>query len=130
MVTQSMDGVKYRLKTPHDLGCVRKNGTVFQAIDETGSGCICFGVSDGEKKYFIKIAGADTIEAEVSPETAVDDLKRAIQLYMKRKAFCRQISGLNSFRLKRNCVLLWPFFHFSKTSQIRDISAVISMTAA
>ena len=82
MTIQSIDGIEYRLKTPHDLGFVRKYGTVFQAIDETGSGCICFGVSDGEKKYFIKIAGADTIEAEVSPKTAAEDLKRAIQLYI------------------------------------------------
>ncbi|MBO4887133.1 MAG: hypothetical protein J5589_02310 [Firmicutes bacterium] len=81
MVKQTIDGIEYRLKVPRDLTFIRKYGTVFTVIDETGSGCICFGVGQNDQRFFIKIAGADTIEGEVSPEEAVLDLKRAVGLY-------------------------------------------------
>ncbi len=50
-------------------------------MDETGSGCICIGMEDGEKKYFCKIAGVNTVEAEVSPKESVEILKEAVHLY-------------------------------------------------
>ena len=81
MVKQRIDGIEYRLKTPHDLAFIRKYGTVFSVIDETGSGCICFGAGKDDQRYFIKIAGTDTIEGEVTPEEAVEDLKKAVGLY-------------------------------------------------
>ena len=81
MIIQEINGIPYRLKTPHDLSFVGRYGTAFQVIDQTGSGCICFGVQDNERRYFIKVAGADTAEAECSPESAVDTLKNAVSIY-------------------------------------------------
>ena len=67
MVIQEIDNVKFRLKKPCDLTWIKKYGTVFSVIDATGSGCICFGVGNGKDRYFIKIAGVDTVDAEISP---------------------------------------------------------------
>ncbi len=44
-------------------------------------GCICIGMEDKDKKYFCKIAGADTIGAEMSPAESVALLKEAVHLY-------------------------------------------------
>ena len=81
MVIQEADGIKYRLRKLLDLSFIKRYGTVFQAIDQTGSGCICFGAKDNDKKYFIKIAGADTTEAECTPESSVCSLKKAVKIY-------------------------------------------------
>lgn len=81
MVVYEIDKVRFRLKTHHDLTWIKKYGTVFSVIDETGSGCISFGVADGADKYFIKIAGVDTIDAEISPEESVETLKSAVKMY-------------------------------------------------
>jgi len=76
-----IDGVSFRLKKFHDFSWIRKYGTAFSAIDATGSGCISFGVADGVKRYFVKIAGADTMDAEISPEESVRLLKDAAGMY-------------------------------------------------
>ena len=81
IITQEIDGIKFRLKTPHDLSFIGRYGRVFTAIDGTGSGCICFGVDGGDKKCFIKIAGADTVEAECMPAESVELLKSAALVY-------------------------------------------------
>ncbi len=38
-------------------------------------------MKDGERKYFCKIAGVNTVEAEVSPKESVEILKEAVSLY-------------------------------------------------
>lgn len=81
MVVYEIDKVRFRLRTQHDLTWIKKYGTVFTVIDETGSGCISFGVANEEEKYFIKIAGADTIDAEIPPKESVETLKNAAGMY-------------------------------------------------
>ncbi len=81
MVIQEIDGVEFKLKEQCDLTWVKRYGTVFDVIDATGSGCICFGIGDNIEKYFVKIAGVDTVEAEMSPEESVEVLKNAVELY-------------------------------------------------
>lgn len=81
MVIQEIDNVKFRLKKPCDVTWIKKYGTVFSVIDATGSGCICFGVGNGKDRYFIKIAGVDTVDAEISPGESVETLKNAAELY-------------------------------------------------
>ncbi|MCI8665927.1 MAG: serine/threonine protein kinase [Dorea sp.] len=85
MVVYEIDKVSFRLRTQHDLTWIKKYGTVFSVIDETGSGCISFGVANGEEKYFIKIAGADTIDAEIPPKESVETLKNAAGMYQTLK---------------------------------------------
>ena len=81
MIKHEIDNIKFHLKTCHDLTWVKKYGTVFSVIDATGSGCISFGVADenGRDRYFIKIAGVDTVDAEISPAESVETLKNAAE---------------------------------------------------
>ena len=77
MIIHSINGISYRLRTAHDLSWLSNYGRVFSVVDETGSGCICFGVENPDGRFFFKIAGADTIEGEVSPAESVTALKNA-----------------------------------------------------
>ncbi len=81
MVINKLDSIEFRLKELQDFSWLKKYGTAFWVVDETGSGCICIGMEDGEKKYFCKIAGVNTVEAEVSPKESVEILKEAVHLY-------------------------------------------------
>lgn len=76
-----LDQVSFRLKEEQDFSWLSRYGTAFSVIDETGSGCICFGMQKGNRRYFCKIAGVNTMEAEVSPEESVAILKHAVSLY-------------------------------------------------
>lgn len=76
-----LDGLTFRLKACCDFGWLRSYGTAFRIIDATGSGCLCIGMQKGSRRYFLKIAGADTIYAEVSPDESVKILKKAVGLY-------------------------------------------------
>ena len=44
MIKQSIDGIKFKLKEYQDFSWLNNYGTVFSFINETGSGCISFGV--------------------------------------------------------------------------------------
>ena len=81
MVINKLDSIEFRLNELHDFTWLKKYGTAFWVVDATGSGCICIGLEDAERKYFCKIAGVNTVYAEVSPEESVKILKEAVQLY-------------------------------------------------
>lgn len=76
-----LDGVSIRLKEYQDFSWLKKYGKAFWCVDETGSGCIGIGMEDKKKKYFCKIAGVNTMEAEVSPRESVEILEQAVSLY-------------------------------------------------
>lgn len=81
MIINRLDDIEFRLQELHDFTWLKRYGTAFQAIDETGSGCICIGIQKDGKKYFCKIAGVNTLEADVSPEESVQILKQAVSIY-------------------------------------------------
>ncbi|MBT9776338.1 hypothetical protein GPL15_07465 [Clostridium sp. MCC353] len=81
MIINKLDSIEFRLKEWHDFTWLKKYGKAFWAADETGSGCIGFGMKNADKKYFCKIAGVNTIEAEVSPKESIEILKKAVRLY-------------------------------------------------
>ncbi|MDD4495905.1 MAG: phosphotransferase, partial [Eubacteriales bacterium] len=78
---QWIDGVPYKLKAPFDFSFLSKYGTVFKVFDDQGSGNICFGVADGENKFFVKFAGAPTGNYTGTAEDAIERLKRAVPTY-------------------------------------------------
>ena len=78
---QWIDGVPYKLKTPFDFSFLNKYGKVFKVYDNQGSGNICFGVTDGDKRYFVKFAGAPTENYTGTAENAIERLKRAVPAY-------------------------------------------------
>ncbi len=81
MVINKLDSVEFKLNALHDFTWLKKYGTAFKAIDQTGSGCVCIGMQDGDKRYFCKIAGADTVTAEIPPEESIALLKQAVPMY-------------------------------------------------
>ena len=81
MVKCKIDNIEFKLKEYQDFSWVNDYGIAFSVIDETGSGCISFGVQKDNKKYFIKIAGAKTVEAEISEQDSIDLLKDAVEKY-------------------------------------------------
>lgn len=81
MVRAAIDGIEYKLREFQDFSWLNEYGKVFSVIDETGSGCIMFGVQNGGKKLFFKIAGAKTVEAELSESESIALLRDAVQKY-------------------------------------------------
>jgi serine/threonine-protein kinase len=78
---QWADGVPYKLKKPFDFSFLKKYGRVFNVFDNQGSGNICFGISDNEKRFFIKFAGAQTEQYISTVESAIERLKMAVPAY-------------------------------------------------
>ena len=81
MIINRLDNIEFRLQELHDFTWLKRYGTAFWAVDETGSGCICIGMQKDGKKYFCKIAGVNTLEADVTPEDSVQILKQAVAIY-------------------------------------------------
>lgn len=81
MVKITLDNVEFYLKEYHDFQWIHTYGTVFCVFDQTGSGCISMGVDNGIKRYFIKIAGANTVEAEIDSLESIRIMENAVKLY-------------------------------------------------
>ena len=80
-IIQWINGVPYKLKKPFDFSFLGKYGKVFKVFDDQDSGNICFGIVGGEKKCFIKFAGAPTERSNISQEEAIRRMKNTIQIY-------------------------------------------------
>jgi len=79
---QYIDNLSVRLKEEIDLNFLHQFGEVFWVLDSQSSGNLCFGVKNGENKYFIKFAGAKTINNhDLPPEDAIDRLRAASKKY-------------------------------------------------
>ena len=85
MIKQVIDGIEFKLREYQDFNWLKNYGNIFSVIDETGSGCISFGVEKDNKKYFFKIAGAKTVEAEISEAKSIKLLKEAVIKYKEIK---------------------------------------------
>lgn len=85
MEEYKIDGITFKLREYQDFSWLYNYGKVFSVIDETGSGCISIGIEKDDRKYFFKIAGAKTVEAEISEEESVKLLKEAIKKYQNIK---------------------------------------------
>ena len=82
MKVQHIDGIAVRLKEQFDLDFIRQYGAVFRVFDAQSSGNLCFGVEKAGKKYFVKFAGAKTINDHDLPvEDALARLKAAVPKY-------------------------------------------------
>ena len=108
MVVKKIDNISYKLREEQDFSWISDYGNVFSVIDETGSGCISFGVEKDNKKYFFKIAGAKTVEAEVSEEESIKLLQDAVENY-KNIEDDNLIKYIDSF-MKNDCfVVIYEF---------------------
>ncbi len=86
MVVQTIDGISFQMKEAFDFSFVSTFGKVFRVFDQSGSGCICFGVEKDRKRYFLKFAGAHTInDALRNIEDTILRLKYSVLKYIEMK---------------------------------------------
>jgi len=82
---QKIEGIPYKMREPYDFSFLSKYGKVFKVYDNQDSGNICFGISNGNNKYFIKYAGSSTDRSCVSAAEAITALKTAALAYLDLK---------------------------------------------
>ena len=80
MTEKTIGNVKFRLREEQNFDWLKDEGEVFSVIDATGSGCICFGIEKDGEKFFYKIAGAKTVEAEINEEESIALLRHAVKI--------------------------------------------------
>jgi serine/threonine protein kinase len=80
-VTITADRVTFQLQQEHDFSWLQSLGEVFCVFDQQDSGNLCFGVSQGAKKRFVKYAGCRPLYYSGHPQDAVARLSQAIPLY-------------------------------------------------
>lgn len=82
IIEQQIDGIHYKLREEVDFTFLNIFGEVFCVFDQNDSGNISFGVENKRgKKYFIKVAGARTVESVHTPNEAVNSLKQTVKIY-------------------------------------------------
>lgn len=81
MITHIIDNVSFNMKESHDFSFLSKYGKVFCVFDQNDSGNISFGTSDGKTRYFIKVAGAKTMQSCSETKETVETLKNAMPIY-------------------------------------------------
>ena len=132
MIKQVIDGIEFKLREYQDFSWLNDYGSVFSVIDETGSGCISFGIKKDNKKYFFKIAGAKTVNAEISEEESIKLLKEAAVKYKNIKHE-NLIKLVDAFEYKDFYVVIyeyaegeclfdhWNFDRYEKTKEITPL---------
>jgi serine/threonine-protein kinase len=86
MVVQTIDGVSFQMKEAFDYSFLSAFGKVFRVFDQSSSGCICFGMEKDGKRYFLKFAGAHTInDALRNIEDTILRLKYSVLKYKEMK---------------------------------------------
>lgn len=79
--TYTIDEVTFQLQEACSFEWLTGLGRVFRVFDEQDSGNISFGVEEEGCKYFVKFAGAQTMEYCGNPAEAVKRLIQAVPLY-------------------------------------------------
>ena len=139
MIKQSIDGIEFKLREYQDFSWLNNYGTVFSVIDETGSGCISFGIEKENKKYFFKIAGAKTVEAEISEEESIKLLKEAVIKYkdIKHENLIKLVDAFDcnefyvvSYEYADGLCLFdhWNFDRYEKTKEITPMMRFKSLS--
>jgi serine/threonine-protein kinase len=86
MIVQTIDGVSFQMKEAYDFSFINTFGKVFRVFDGSSSGCICFGVEKDGKRYFLKFAGAHTVnDALRNIEDTILRLRYSVQKYKDMK---------------------------------------------
>lgn len=109
-VKMEIDGVKFKLREKADFSFLQQYGKVFCVFDQNDSGNISFGIENELKeKYFIKVAGAKTLEAFCQPDEAVKALKHTIRIYQELR--CEILIDMITFGTFQN--LFFVVFRWS-----------------
>jgi serine/threonine-protein kinase len=93
MINQTVDGINFKMQAYFDFSFLEKYGKVFKVFDDQNSGNICFGLVNGNNKFFVKFAGAPTLEYKGKTENAVLRLKSTVPIYqtVRQKSLIKYI---------------------------------------
>lgn len=81
IITKKINQIKFKLRENHDFSWLDYYDEVFEVFDQQTSGNICFGVTKDNNRYFIKYAGASTLNFTGNISDAVKFLKKSVQIY-------------------------------------------------
>lgn len=81
MITKMIDGFTFELKEDFDFEFLLEYGKVFAVFDKQDSGYLCFGVLNDNKKLFVKVAGAATLNSNITSDAAITRLKSTVAVY-------------------------------------------------
>ena len=81
LISLTLDGFVLSLREGQDFSWLSELGTVFAVFDAQDSGNLCFGVQNGENRYFVKYAGAWTKQCPDSPAESIKRLRESEQVY-------------------------------------------------
>ncbi len=81
MILKHSGNVSFKLKEDFPFSWLDDYGEAFCVCDEQDSGNICFGVKAGERRYFVKFAGAPTVEFNGDRAEAILRLRNAAPVY-------------------------------------------------
>ena len=109
MLAYTIDGLPIRLKAPHDLSWTSRFGRVFCVFDQLISGNLGLGIEDGAKRYFIKYAGAPTLNHAGDPAAAVRRLREADETYQLLAHPCLT-RRLDAFQTREGYGIVFTWF--------------------
>lgn len=84
MACIEIDEITFELKhTNFNFSFLRNYGKIFSVFDKNDSGNISFGVKDNNKRYFIKVGGAETLNKHenLKTEEVINNLVSAANIY-------------------------------------------------
>lgn len=81
MITLNLQGLPVQLRTFHDLSFVESYGRVLRVFDQLNSGLLCFQIQQGDKRCFLKYAGAPMLKSMETPEQSMQRLRLAAPRY-------------------------------------------------
>ncbi len=109
MIQVDLHGVGFEIKEPHDFSWLSALGQVFCAFDNLISGNLCFGLTSGTQKYFVKYAGAKTKMYAGQPENARRFLLNSVKAYeeLRHKGFPQLLQVIKT---QGGAALVFPWF--------------------
>lgn len=108
-VKNAIDKVKFQLQEDHDFSWLKELGHAFCVFDQQDSGNISFGLKKNNKSFFVKYAGAKTIDFSGNPKDAVHRLTEAIPVY-KELEHPHLIKLINHFSTENGYVAVFEWF--------------------
>lgn len=116
-IEQELDGIKFKLRKKQNFSFLKEFGKVFCVFDQNDSGNISFGiVNENNQKFFIKVAGAKTLESFRQPEECIKALEKTIEIYEDLR--CEYlIDMVTSGRFKN---LFYIVFHWAEGECLFD----------
>lgn len=105
----SIDGLSIGLKAPHDLSWTSRYGRVFCVFDQLISGHLGLGIEAEDRRYFVKYAGAATLNYAGDPAPVIAKLREADETYQALSHRCLT-RRLEAFETRQGYGIVFDWF--------------------